>query len=45
MAWVLAVNYNMGPAGVFWAIATAESCIAIAAIVIFRKGWWKRVKV
>lgn len=45
MAWVLAVNYNMGPAGVFWAIATAESCIAVAAIVIFRKGWWKRVKV
>lgn len=45
MAWVLAVNYNMGPSGVFWAIAIAESCIAIAAIVIFRKGWWKRVKV
>jgi putative MATE family efflux protein len=45
MAWILAVNYNMGPAGVFWAIAIAESCIAIAAIVIFRKGWWKRVKV
>ncbi|MCF6401695.1 MATE family efflux transporter [Chitinophaga filiformis] len=45
MAWILAVNYNMGPAGVFWAIAIAESCIAVAAIVIFRKGWWKRVKV
>ncbi len=45
MAWILAVNYNMGPAGVFWAIAVAESCIAVAAIVIFRKGWWKRVKV
>ncbi|SHM54249.1 MATE family efflux transporter [Chitinophaga sp. CF418] len=45
LAWILAVNYNMGPAGVFWAIAIAESCIAVAAIVIFRKGWWKRVKV
>jgi putative MATE family efflux protein len=45
MAWILAVNYSMGPAGVFWAIAIAESCIAVAAIVIFRKGWWKRVKV
>ncbi|SDF17292.1 MATE family efflux transporter [Chitinophaga filiformis] len=45
MAWILAVNYNMGPAGVFWAIAIAESCIAVAAIVIFRKGWWKQVKV
>ncbi|PSL35341.1 MATE family efflux transporter [Chitinophaga ginsengisoli] len=45
MAWILAVNYNMGPSGVFWAIAIAESCIAVAAIVIFRKGWWKQVKV
>jgi putative MATE family efflux protein len=45
LAWVLAVNYNMGPPGVFWAIAIAESCIAVAAILIFRKGWWKRVKV
>ncbi|UPK70223.1 MATE family efflux transporter [Chitinophaga filiformis] len=45
LAWILAVTYNMGPAGVFWAIAIAESCIAVAAIFIFRKGWWKRVKV
>jgi putative MATE family efflux protein len=45
MAWIMAVNYNMGPAGVFWAIAIAESCVAVAAIFIFRKGWWKRVKV
>ncbi|MBW8685909.1 MATE family efflux transporter [Chitinophaga rhizophila] len=45
MAWMLAVNYHMGPAGVFWAIAIAESCVAVAAIFIFRKGWWKRVKV
>lgn len=45
MAWILAVNYNMGPAGVFWAIAIAESCVAVASIFIFRRGWWKRVKV
>jgi len=45
MAWILAVNYNLGPAGVFWAIAIAESCVAVAAIVIFRKGWWKQIKV
>jgi Na+-driven multidrug efflux pump len=45
MAWILAVPYKMGPSGVFWAIAIAESCIAVAAILIFRKGWWKRIKV
>ncbi|MVT06948.1 MATE family efflux transporter [Chitinophaga tropicalis] len=45
LAWILAVMYNWGPAGVFWAISISESCLAIAAIFIFRKGWWKQVKV
>lgn len=45
LAWVLAVHYNWGPAGVFVAIAAAESVMAVISIIIFRKGWWKRVKV
>ncbi|SFW40084.1 MATE family efflux transporter [Chitinophaga sancti] len=45
LAWVLAVHYEWGPAGAFTAIAAAESAMAIASIIIFRKGWWKRVKV
>ena len=45
LAWVLSVYFGWGPAGVFSAVAIAESCIAIAAIVIFRKGKWKQVKV
>ena len=45
LAWILAVHLGWGPSGVFCAVATAESCIAIAAIIIFRKGRWKQVKV
>lgn len=45
LAWALAVHYEWGPSGVFVAIAGAESAMAIASIIIFRKGWWKRVKV
>lgn len=45
LAWVLAVHYNWGPSGVFVAIASAESVMAVISIIIFRKGWWKRVKV
>lgn len=45
LAWVMAVIYDLGPSGVFWAISISESCLAIVAIVIFRKGWWKQVKV
>lgn len=45
LAYVLAVTLNMGPKGVFWAIAVAESTIAVAAIIVFRRGRWKAVKV
>jgi putative MATE family efflux protein len=45
LAWILAVHYNWGPSGVFVAIASAESVMAVISIIIFRKGWWKRVKV
>jgi len=34
-----------GPQGVFWAIAIAETSLAIAAILVFRRGAWKRVQV
>ncbi|MCK7558320.1 hypothetical protein MKQ70_26290 [Chitinophaga sedimenti] len=45
LAYALAVMLEMGPAGVFVAISVAESAIALVAIVIFRKGRWKQVKV
>lgn len=45
LAYVLAVVLNWGPDGVAWAISISESAIAVAAIVVFRKGNWKKVKI
>jgi putative MATE family efflux protein len=45
LAYLLAVVAGMGPAGVFVAISIAESAIALAGILIFKKGKWKQVKV
>ena len=41
MAWALASGLGMGPAGVYWAIAVAETAVAIVAILLFRRGRWK----
>jgi putative MATE family efflux protein len=45
LAYVLAVVLKMGPLGIFIAIPVAETSIAIAAYILFRKGKWKKVKV
>lgn len=45
LAYVLAVQLDLGASAVFWAIAIAESAMAVAAIVIFRQGKWKTVKI
>lgn len=45
LAWVLAKELDWGPQGVFWAIAISESCLAVAAIMMFRRGRWKKVQV
>ena len=44
-AYIMAITLNFGPAGVFWAITFAEVLIAIIAIIWFKKGNWKNVKV
>ena len=44
-AYVMAITLYFGPVGVFWAITLAEVLIAIMAIIWFRKGTWKTVKV
>jgi putative MATE family efflux protein len=41
LAWMLARGLGLGPSGVFWAIPIAESAMAVAAIVCFRRGRWK----
>ncbi|HSK12152.1 MAG TPA: MATE family efflux transporter [Phnomibacter sp.] len=45
LAWWLAKTMSMGPTGVFIAIPVAETLIAIAAWIMFRRGAWKLVKV
>ena len=41
MAYLLAKTFNMGPEGVFIAIPVAETGIAIAGYILFKKGKWK----
>ena len=45
LAYVLAVVLEIGSPGVYVAISVAESSIAVAGILIFRKGGWKGVKI
>ena len=44
-AYFTALLLDWGPIGVFLAIALAESLIAIIAIIWFKKGKWKMIKV
>ena len=41
LAYLLAIKLEYGPAGVFVAIATAQSLLALINIVLFRQGRWK----
>jgi putative MATE family efflux protein len=45
LAYALAITLAWGPIGVYSAIPIAESAMAVAAILIFRKGRWKTVKI
>ncbi|MCB0474453.1 MAG: MATE family efflux transporter [Flavobacteriaceae bacterium] len=44
-AYIAAMVLDMGPTGVFIAITIAETLIAIIAVILFKKGKWKTVKV
>ena len=45
LSYILAKGFQLGPMGAFIAIPVAETAIAIAAFIIFKKGKWKEVKV
>lgn len=44
MAYLFAKTFNGGTTGVFLAILLAETAIAIAGIILFKKGKWKKVQ-
>ena len=45
LALLLARGLGMGPRGVFWAIAIAESMITIVGATVFKMGRWKNRQV
>jgi len=45
LAFFLSKTLKMGATGVFIAIPVAETAMAIAAFIMFKKGKWKHVKV
>jgi putative MATE family efflux protein len=45
LAYFMAMTLGFGASGAFWAIAIAESVLAVVAILIFRRGTWKQVKI
>jgi putative MATE family efflux protein len=45
LAYFLAKVLNLGPTGVFIAIPVAEVAITIVAVILFRRGKWKLVKI
>lgn len=45
LAYTLSTVMDMGSPGVYAAISIAESAIAVAGILLFRRGRWKTVKI
>ena len=45
LAYFLALNFGLGPTGVYWAVTIAFSTLAIVSAVIFRRGRWKLKRV
>jgi len=45
LALLLARTLDLGPAGVFWAVCLSESVLAAAAMVLFRRGRWKTIRI
>jgi putative MATE family efflux protein len=45
LAYILAKGFSLGPLGAFIAVPVAETAIAIAAYIIFKRGKWKEIVV
>jgi putative MATE family efflux protein len=45
LAYLLAVTFHLASNGAYFAIVIAEGCIALAGILLFRRGRWKRQQI
>jgi putative MATE family efflux protein len=45
IAYLLAIHYSLGPKGAFWAVPIADLVFTITALVLFRRGTWKKQKI
>jgi putative MATE family efflux protein len=45
LAYLLAVQFDLGPTGVFIAIISAETAITVAGVILFKRGRWKKVSI
>lgn len=45
IAWFITIKLNWGAIGVFTTIVVTETLVTITSIIIFKKGWWKNVKI
>lgn len=45
LAYFLAMEWGLNERGVYWAIIIAEVTAALVAIVLFRRGMWKNIRV
>lgn len=44
-AYLVAITFNYGAIGVFWAITLAQILLAILSVIWFKKGNWKKVSI
>jgi len=42
LAWAASTLFHQGPNGVFAAIPAAETAMTVSALVLFRRGAWKK---
>jgi len=45
LAYLLAIKLGAKQPGVYWSIVIAESAAGMVAILLFRRGTWKKMKV
>jgi Na+-driven multidrug efflux pump len=45
VAYILAIHFQMGPRGAFWWVPTADLVFTTTALIMFKRGSWKKQKI